>query len=102
MYGRLTVTVQLSRGLPGLSPQAVQFSGQTERYTAAFIEVAPQLKKRMFSNLKIDKFRAFYSISLNVSYKNLLNPKPKSFFLLKEFFRRLLSIRGLRNKSCNP
>ena len=48
MYGRLTVTVQLSRGLPGLSPQAVQFSGQTdrerERYTAAFIEVAPQLK----------------------------------------------------------
>ena len=38
------MTVQLSRGLPGLSPQAVQFSGQTERYTAAFIEVAPQLK----------------------------------------------------------
>ena len=45
MYGRLTVTVQLSRGLPGLSTQAIQFSGQTDRYTAVFIEVAPQLKK---------------------------------------------------------
>ena len=48
IYGTLTVTVQLSRGQPGLSPQAVQFSGQIDtqidRYTAAFIEVAPQLK----------------------------------------------------------
>ena len=53
----------------------------------SFVQNSDQFKeKECFSSAKIDKVRAFYSISLNVFYENLSNPKYKSLKLFMGIF----------------
>ena len=51
------------------------------------VKILTSLKNECFSSSKIDKVRAFYSISLNVFYENISNPKHKS---LTFFYEHLL------------